>query len=115
MSTHRSKVIGYFAYSSSADVVCTGPACIISGTRRAMEQYLSEIDPDQRESRTIQKTTFDEIQRGLRLGAAYAFDRAAYRRFYPLAKRAGYAVMEADFDQHEARGERFFTVQLDIV
>ena len=83
MSAHRSKVIGYFAYASPTAVVCTGPACVISGSRRAMKQYLLEIDPDRREKQTIKKTTFDEIARGLRLGAAYAFDQAAYRRFWP--------------------------------
>jgi hypothetical protein len=46
------------------------------------------------------------------LGAAYAFDKGAYRRFYPLAKRAGLAVMEADFETHQAAGERFLIVQL---
>ena len=77
-----------------------------------MEEYLSEIDSDRRTRRTIQKTTFDEIKRGLQLGAAYAFDKVSYRRFYPLAKRAGLDVMEADFEKHQAEGYRFFTVQL---
>jgi hypothetical protein len=112
MAARRSKVIGYFAYASPTAVVCTGTACVISGSRRAMQQYISEIDPEQQESRTIKKTTFDEIKRGLELGAAYAFDKAAYRRFYPLAKRAGLGVMEADFEKHKAVAERFLIIQL---
>ena len=112
MSARHSKVIGYFAYASPTEVVCTGEACVISGSRRATEEYLSEIDPDRRKTRTIKKTTFDEIKRGLLLGAAYAFDKASYRRFYPLAKQAGLGVMEADFEKHEGEGYRFFTVQL---
>ena len=83
MSAHHSrhsKVIGYFAYESPTRVVCTGTACIIAGSRRAMEQYLLEIDPQQRPGPTIQKTTFAEIRHGLELGAAYAFDKAAYKR-----------------------------------
>jgi hypothetical protein len=85
VSARHSKVIGYFAYASPTEVVCTGDACVISGSRRAMEEYISEIDPDRRKIRTIKKTTFDEIKRGLLLGAAYAFDKTSYRRFYPLA------------------------------
>ena len=112
MSARRSKVIGYFAYASPTAVVCTGTACVVSGSRRAMQQYILEIDPDQRESRTIKKTTFDEIKQGLKLGGAYAFDKASYRRFYPLAKQAGLGVMEADFEKHKAAGERFLIIQL---
>jgi hypothetical protein len=112
MSARRSKVIGYFAYASPTAVVCTGSACVISGSRRAMQQYLSELDPDRRERNTIKKTTFEEIKRGLELGGAYAFDETSYKRFYPLAKQAGLGVMEADFEQHKAVGERFLIIQL---
>lgn len=113
--SRHSQVIGYFAYESPARVVCTGAACVIAGSRRAMEQYLLEIAPQQQTRRTIQKTTFAEIKRGLELGAAYAFDKAAYRRFYPLARGAGLGVPEAndaDFAQHEAAERRFLTIQL---
>jgi hypothetical protein len=68
MSKHQrrdSKVIGYFAFESPTRVVCTGTACVIAGSRRAMTQYLLEIDPKQRTRRTIKKTTFAEIKRGL--------------------------------------------------
>jgi hypothetical protein len=118
MSAHHSphgKVIGYFAYESPTRVVCTGAACVIASSRRAMAQYLLEIDPQQRPHRTIQKTTFAEIKRGLELGAAYAFDQAAYKRFYPLARGAGLGVPEAndaDFAQHEAAVERFLIIQV---
>ena len=112
MSIRRSQVIGYFAYASPTKVVCTGKACVIVGSRHAMEEYLLEIDPDRRELRTIKKTTFDEIKRGLLLGAAYAFDKGAYRRFYPLAKQEGLGVMDADFEKHQAEGLRFLIIQL---
>lgn len=118
MAAHHSrhgKVIGYFAYESPTRVVCTGAACVIAGSRRAMEQYLLEIAPHQRTRRTIQKTTFAEIKRGLELGGAYAFDKASYKRFYPLARGAGLAVPEADaadFEQHEAAEERFLIIQV---
>jgi hypothetical protein len=112
MSTSHNKVIGYFAYVSPTTVVCTGEACIIAGSRHAMEEYLLEIDPDRGKLRTIKKTTFDEIKRGLLLGAAYAFDKGSYRRFYPLAKQAGLGVMDADFEKQRAEGRRFLIIQL---
>ncbi len=118
MARHQhqhSKVIGYFAYESPTRVVCTGAACVIAGSRRAMTQYLLEIDPQQQTRRTIKKTTFAEIKHGLELGAAYAFDQAAYKRFYPLARRAGLGVMAADestFAQQETAAERFLIIQL---
>ena len=115
MAGRRSKVIGYFAFASPNAVVCTGTACVIAGSRRAMQQYNLEIDPDQQENRTIKKTTFDEIKRGLQLGGAYAFDKASYKRFYPLAKQAGLGVMEADFEKHKAAGERFLIIELKSV
>jgi len=112
---HHNKVIGYFAYESPTMMVCTGEACVIAGSRRAMTQYILEIDPKQQTHRTIKKTTFDEIKQGLELGAAYAFDQAAYKRFYPLAKGAGLGVMEVDassFAKQEAAEERFLIIQL---
>jgi hypothetical protein len=40
MADHSRKVIGYFAFASPAEVVCTGAngnACVISGSVRAMK------------------------------------------------------------------------------
>jgi hypothetical protein len=54
-------------------------------------------------------------KRGLELSAAYAFDKAAYKRFYPIARQAGLDVMaveEADFAKHEAAEERFLIIQM---
>lgn len=113
MSIHDTKVIGFFAYASRNEVICTGEAaCIISGTQKAMEEYLKELDPDQNKKHTIRKTRFGEIMQGISLGAAYAFDEDAYSCFYPLAKEEGLAVQEADFQAEKAKGNRFFTVQI---
>jgi len=112
MSSDRNQVIGYFAYDSPTKVICTGEACVIAGSRQATEEYLLEIDPARGKFRTIKKTTFDEIKRGLLLGAAYAFDKGAYRRFYPLAKHEGLGVMDADFEKHQVEGLRFLIIQL---
>ena len=112
MSNRHSKVIGYFAYASPTEVVCTGQACVISGSQRAMSDYIAEIDPDEWKKRTVKKTRFGEILRGLHLGAAYAFDEESYGRFYPLARQEGLPVAEADFKKQKSKRFRFFTVQL---
>jgi hypothetical protein len=106
------KVIGYFAYNSPTEVICTGEACVISGSYSAMQAYLSEINPEGPSTSQIKKTRFGEIVNGLRLGAAYAFDEEAYQRFYPLAKQIGIAVAEADFAEKRANGLRFLIIQL---
>jgi hypothetical protein len=97
------------------EVVCTGDAgdaCVISGSDRAMKAFLSEIDPDGQKRHTVKKTRFGEILRGLKLGAAYGFDEASYKKFYPLARKEGLPVEEADFNGMKVKGFRFFTVQL---
>lgn len=112
MSDRYSKVIGYFAYASPTEIVCTGKACVISGSQRAMRYYIAEIDPEGWKKNTIKKTRFGEIMRGLQLGAAYAFDKESYGRFYPLARKEGLPVAEGDFKEQKSKGFRFFTVQL---
>jgi len=112
MSKRDSKVIGYFSYSSPTEIVCTGNACVIAGSNKSMRSYLDEIDPTGQKERTIKKTRFGEILRGLKLGAAYAFDEESYGRFYPLARQEGLPVEEADFEKLRPEKLRFFTVQL---
>jgi hypothetical protein len=102
------KVIGYFAYASPQAVVCTGKACVISGTESAMSQYVSDLGS--KGSHTIRKTRFGEIMRGLSLGAAYAFDETSYGRFLPLGRAAGLALSDGAFGDHS---ERFFTVRIE--
>lgn len=113
MSVNNSKVIGFFAYASYNEVVCTdGAACIITDSQNAMEKYLKELDPLNSKKHTIKKTRFGEILKGLQLGAAYAFDEDAYNKFYPLAKEVGLNVQPANFEERRLEGFRFFTVQI---
>lgn len=107
MADADTKVIGYFAYASPQAVVCSGKACVISGSEAAMREYLAGMGADR--GHTVRKTRFGEIMRGLSLGAAYAFDGESYGRFVPLGRAAGLALADADFGKHK---ERFFTVQL---
>ncbi|MEA2095432.1 MAG: hypothetical protein U9P73_01895 [Candidatus Cloacimonadota bacterium] len=115
MADRNRKVIGYFAFASPTDVVCTGDrgdACVISGSARSMKAFLTEIDPHGQKGHTVKKTRFGEILRGLKLGAAYGFDKESYEKFYPLARKEALPVEEADFDEMKDKGFRFFTVQL---
>jgi hypothetical protein len=113
MTLGGDSVIGYFAYRSRLDVVCVdGDACLIGASEMAMKAYVTEFDSANAAGATIRKTRFREIFRGLRLGAAYAFDESAYSRFYPLALEAGLPVSIADFEAAKADGSRFFTVRL---
>jgi hypothetical protein len=115
MTDRDTRVIGYFAYLSPTDLVCTDTdACVIAGSGEAMQQYLSEMAPSSAAA-GVRKTRFIEILRGLSLGAAYAFDNESYARFYPLAREAGLDVAQPDFDQERKLGNRFFTVRLRAI
>jgi hypothetical protein len=83
-----SKVVGYFSYSHSGDVLCEGDACIIAGTEERMRLYIKRVSK-KGERDTIKKTRFGEIMNGLRQGGAYAFDEESYSRFFDLAKING--------------------------
>jgi hypothetical protein len=113
MARIKSPVVGYFAYFPPMDAICTDvDACVIAGSRKAMEQYLAESHPSRASEATVRRTTFKEILSGMKLGAAYAFDEHSYRVFYPLARRAGLPVENADFEEGRKRGGRFFTVRI---
>ena len=67
MGKRANKAVGFFAFLSPNDVVCTdNGACVISGSKQAMEDYLSELGA--RGSETIKKTRFGEVLQGLSLG-----------------------------------------------
>ena len=113
MSQNDSKVIGFFAYASKDEVLCTEEAaCLIAGSKASMVEYLKEMDPTNIKRHTIKKTRFGEIVQGLQYGAAYAFDEESYECFYPLARQEGLDVQKADFQKQKKVGNRFFTVQL---
>ena len=111
MSDRNTKVIGFFAHMGMEAVCTEGLACLVSGSHDAMARYLVEMGHDAK-SHTIKKTRFGEILQGMRLGAAYAFDKESYGRFYPLALAEGLKVSEPTVFQNMPPGARFFTVQV---
>ena len=84
MSNQDHKVIGYFAFFSQSEIICSGAAgdaCVISASVGDMKKFIMEINPDEQRQPTVKKTRFGEILKGLKLGAAYAFDEKAYKGF----------------------------------
>lgn len=82
-------VVGYFALAGM-NTVCDREACVIADTAASMRRLIDQRMGAGNAARyEIRKTTFAEVLRGLRLGAPYAFEPAAYQRFRPLAERAG--------------------------
>lgn len=85
-------VVGYFA-SAGMNAVCDREACVIADSAATMRRLIDQRMGAGNAARyEIRKTTFAEVLRGLRLGAPYAFEPAAYERFRPLAERAGVPV-----------------------
>jgi hypothetical protein len=114
MSERYSKVVGFFAYKTKADVVCSEQACVIAGSQDAMRDYIAEISPGALEKTTIRKTRFGEILRGVELGAEYAFDEASYGRFYPLAVEEGLNAPKIDFEKNKKEGDRFLVIKIGV-
>jgi len=113
MIDRDSRVIGYFAYLTRKRVVCAErQSCVIAGSSIAMKQYVEETFPDDAKDVTIKKTRFGEIVSGMKLGAAYAFDKEAYDRFYPLAVEEGIPVKPQDFSAAKEGGHRFSIVEV---
>ena len=112
MQNSGSKVVGFFAYRTRAEVVCVErDACLIAGSEEAMREYLRELTGLTPDKFTIRKTRLGEILEGIRVGAAYAFDEEAYSRFLPLARAAGLPAADADFENARENGRRFFSVR----
>ena len=53
------KVIGYFAYASSSEVVCDGDACVIAGSEVDLRRYLAELPAGEGTKYTLKKTCFE--------------------------------------------------------
>jgi hypothetical protein len=79
-------------------------ACVIAGSLCAIEEYVAEVYGAAASRVTIKKTRFGEILQGLELGAAYAFDKESYARFYPLALEAGLRYRQRTLTTHATRG-----------
>jgi hypothetical protein len=106
--SRASTKIGWVALAPPM-ALCDGDACVVGGDRQT-------IDTMRQRSRPVDwkifETTYAEIERGLELGATYAFDEVAYNRFYPLAKAAGYPFSPQDFSDPGPTGIHLVRIQL---
>ena len=110
------KVIGYIAYVTKLQLICEGDSCIVivAGSWKKMISYREIARPGESKKVTITKARFGDIKRAIELGAAYSFDREAYERFHPLARKSGIDVGPADFDAAESEGIQFVTVRRKV-
>jgi len=108
-----SKIMGYFAYTESKEVLCDGDACIIAGTEEQMRFYLDKMSKEKNKF-IIKKTRFGEIMIGIGKGAAYAFDEVSYDRFLPLAIKMGVTDLPPKdcFAEPSKTGMHFIRVQM---
>jgi len=114
MPGNDEKVIGYFGYLPSSNVVCDGDACIIAGSEASFKRYLKIANPPNVDKVVIKKTRFGEVFRGLSLGGPYSFDEEAYGRFYPLAKKAGLDIPKANFNTKPGGEIQFMTIRTKL-
>ena len=95
MKARLKKVVGYFAVRKGAmDIVCDGDACVIAGSHKAFNNYISKLTTDNPVNYSIKKTRYGEILQVMRMGGVYAFDNKAYNKFLPLAKADGMPFAE---------------------
>lgn len=105
------KVIGYIAYLTKLEVLCEGDSAIVAGSRQLMQSYIAKRNPGLLNKVTITKARFGDIRKCMELGAAYSFDKDAYERFQPLAKKSGIDVGPQDFSGETPTGLHFVRVQ----
>jgi hypothetical protein len=87
--------IGYVARYGMT-MVCDGDACVVAGSEAAMIAILSFHQRDPAEY-AIEPAYGWQLLQAIALGAAYALDEQAYRRFLPAAQQAGLPLAEEDF------------------
>lgn len=83
------RVVGVYAYFGPGKVFLYENGCVVAGSEQLITQYMRSLANETVKGMTISKLRFGEIYEGLKTGAAYAFDKQSYSRFYSLARRAG--------------------------
>lgn len=78
---------------------------------KQLKKYMSNKASFRDFSWTVKKTHFGEIMEGIKLGAAYCFDREAYNRFYPLAQKEGMDIGHKNFSISSPTGMHFVRIQ----
>lgn len=101
-SDEQSRVIGFFAVCDG-QMLLDGDACVVVGSNSSMTAFLATQNPVNPLGEAVQfrakKIRFGAIHSGLEGGGAYAFDREAYERFYPVANNHGYTLDPDQFNE----------------
>ena len=107
-------MLGFIAYATAAEVFRFEDACVVAGSPERLRRYLAGNPGLAGAALAISKIRFADVHAGLDTGAAYAFDRAAYERFAPLARDAGIDVADAfpESSGTEAESLSFVKVRL---
>ena len=108
----RTRVIGVYAYSEPGKVLLYQEACVVTGSEEFIRNYIRSLPHSPAKRMQISKMRFGELLDGLHSGAAYAFDRQSYGRFYNLARRSGIDDLDG-FPQSESDAFDLMKVQFD--
>lgn len=112
-SNNETRVVGYYAFVPPSDVFRHKDACVVAGSKRAMDKYLASMPQDYIRGITISKIRLGEILKMMPHGAAYVFDEQAYNRFYPLANSAGLDLKPEEFSGPSDATFHFVRVELN--
>ena len=112
-SDDNTRVIGFFAFLPPRDVFRHGDACVVAGSEEAMKRYLKFMPPETVARMRITKSRFGDVKQGMEGGGTFAFDQAAYERFYPLAQRSGIDVQAEEFPSSDENELHFVKVKLE--
>lgn len=113
MSKFDSKVIGYISLFDKLNLFCSGDACVVAGSEKAMEGYIHKANLDNKDDLNIKKARFKDIVAGLIAGGAYAFDRESYSRFQPMAIQDGHDLSKINFEDHSNQSDDLLIVRLN--
>lgn len=83
------RVVGVYAHFGPGKVLLYENGCVVAGSEELIKQYARSLANRPAKGMRISKLRFGEVYEGLKTGAAYAFDKRSYSRFYSLARRAG--------------------------
>ena len=79
------QVVGYVALDfNSGNVFCSGPDCIVAGSKKLLQEYLSDMPVKWKP--TIQEVFALQMKTVLLIGGTYVLDMEAYERWKKFSK-----------------------------
>ncbi|MBT4640736.1 MAG: hypothetical protein HOC09_18095 [Deltaproteobacteria bacterium] len=115
MSKFDSKVIGYISLFDKLNLFCSGDACVVAGSEKAMQEYIQRANPENKDDLKLKKARFKEIVAGLLAGGAYAFDKESYGRFQPMAIQDGHDLSKVNFEDYSNQSDDLLIIRLNEI